>query len=168
MPTFFAFFCPQPFLFSACQGVAILATIDLLYNGIWATFYVTQQVEDAANNALSQLEPVVSRHAHASAGGGSAHSFAGVLFPWERRSRHDEPSSNSFSVAHACGFLVCVHALLTQRARLCARLIMRQKGKCRRMLASSGSPVSTFWGAVVLSVGSVELDAVTYLVHMWV
>lgn len=42
------------------KGVAILATIDLLYKGIWATFYATQQFKNAAGQALSQLEPFVS------------------------------------------------------------------------------------------------------------
>eukprot|EP00903_Cladosiphon_okamuranus_P017608 g16219.t1 len=45
------------FCCSLRAGVAILATTDLLYKGIYATFYVTQQVE-GINALLGQLEPV--------------------------------------------------------------------------------------------------------------
>eukprot|EP00752_Nemacystus_decipiens_P002296 g2173.t1 len=46
------------FCCSLRAGVAILATIDLLYKGVWTTFYETQQMENTAANALSQLEPL--------------------------------------------------------------------------------------------------------------
>lgn len=43
------------------KGVAILATIDLLYKGIWATFYVTQEVEAIAHRTLTDLQTFVSK-----------------------------------------------------------------------------------------------------------